>query len=320
MTSIARENGVSVNTVQRVLDKCSSNFHSTSDPLPEHLAFDEFKGVGTRLHFICLDCDKHTVVTILPNRYKRSIIRYFEKYSAQDRERVKTVSMDLNCYYGVLARRLFPNAEIIIGRFHLVQMVTRSFNSYRVLVMKQADKNRMDPEKSLKHRIYKGYWKLFLKKYTELKGQKQFYDWLLKCSYTPAQIVDKGLEYDDVLRSSYDFMQDFMIALQDRNSTKIAELLDSDINQYCDQLKTTIRTFRKNRRAVINAAKFSYSNGCLEGFNRKIKQIQRTAFVYRNLTTMLKRIRLEQKNVPIQKAPSKRICLMLQKLDLTPYQ
>lgn len=88
-----------------------------------------------------------------------------------------------------------------------------------------------------------------MKKYTELEGQKQFYDWRLKCSYTPAQIVDKGLEYDDVLRSSYDFMQDFMIALQDRNSTKIAELLDSDINQYCDQLKTTIRTFRKNRRA-----------------------------------------------------------------------
>ena len=153
MASIARENGVSVNTVQRVLDKCSSNFHSTSDPLPEHLAFDEFRDVGTRLHFICLDGDKHTVVTILPNRYKRSIIRYFEKYSAQDRERVKTVSMDLNCYYGVLARRLFPNAEIIIDRFHLVQMVTRSFDSYRVLVMKQADKNRMDPEKGLKHRI-----------------------------------------------------------------------------------------------------------------------------------------------------------------------
>lgn len=311
MTSIARENCVSVNTVQRVLDKCSSSFHSTSDPLPEHLAFDEFRGVGKKLHFICLDGDKHTVVTILPNRYKRSITRYFEKYSSLDRERVKTVSMDLNCYYGVLARKLFPKAEIIIDRFHLVQMVTRSFNSYRVLVMKRADKDHTDPDRALKHRIYKGYWKLFLKKYTELEGQEQFYDWRLKCSYTPAQIVDKGLGYDDTLRSSYDFMQDFMIALQNKDSVKIAELLDSNINQYCDQycdqLKTTIRTFRRNRRAVINAAKFSYSNGCLEGVNRKIKQIQRTGFGYRNLTTMLKRIRLEQKNVPIQKAPSKRV-------------
>ncbi|MCD5489372.1 transposase, partial [Lactobacillus delbrueckii] len=42
-----------------------------------------------------------------------------------------------------------------------------------------------------------------------------------------------------------------------------------------EQLKTTIRTFRKNRRAVINGAKMSYSNGCLEGVNRKIKQIER---------------------------------------------
>lgn len=129
----------------------STTSFDPSDPLPEYLAFDEFRGVGMRLRFICLDSDKYTVVTILPNRYKRSIIRYFEKYSAQDRERVKTASMDLNCYYDVLARRLFPSAEIIIDRFHLIQMVTRSFNSYRVLVMKQADKNRTDPEKGLKH-------------------------------------------------------------------------------------------------------------------------------------------------------------------------
>ncbi|MCO0808402.1 transposase, partial [Lactobacillus helveticus] len=37
-----------------------------------------------------------------------------------------------------------------------------------------------------------------------------------------------------------------------------------------------------------------YSNGCLECFNRKIKQIERTAFGYSNFTNLLTRIRLEE--------------------------
>ncbi|PTS31627.1 transposase family protein, partial [Lactobacillus helveticus] len=45
MTSIARENNVSVNTVQRVLGSCSHRFLDSYEYLPAHLAFDEFKGV-----------------------------------------------------------------------------------------------------------------------------------------------------------------------------------------------------------------------------------------------------------------------------------
>lgn len=38
----------------------------------------------------------------------------------------------------------------------------------------------------------------------------------------------------------------------------------------------------------------TYSNGCLEGINRKIKQIERTAYGYRNFKHLLIRIRLEE--------------------------
>ncbi|MCT3412787.1 transposase, partial [Lactobacillus helveticus] len=41
-------------------------------------------------------------------------------------------------------------------------------------------------------------------------------------------------------------------------------------------------------------AALPYSNGCLEGFNRKIKQIERTAFGYSNFINLLTRIRLEE--------------------------
>lgn len=127
MTSIAREHNLSVNTVQRVLESCSSRFYDDFDYLPEHLAFDEFKGVGKKLHFICLDGDSHQVVQILRTRFKPETLRYFSPLRLE-----QTVSMDLNCYYPIVAKELFPNAQIVIDRFHMVQMLTRSFNSLRV--------------------------------------------------------------------------------------------------------------------------------------------------------------------------------------------
>ncbi len=129
MTSIAREHNLSVNTVQRVLESCSSKFYDDLDHFPEHLAFDEFKGVGKKLHFICLDGDSQQVVQILRTCFKPEILRYFYKFTPKARAMVKIVTMDLNCYYPIVARELFPNAQIVIDRFHIVQMLTRSFNS-----------------------------------------------------------------------------------------------------------------------------------------------------------------------------------------------
>lgn len=136
MTSIAREHNVSVNTVQRVLESCSSKFYDDFDRLSEHLAFDEFKGVGKMLHFIYLDSDTHKVIQILRARFKSDILRYFYKFTPKSRSMVKTVTMDFNCYYLLVARELFPNTQIVIDRFHMVQMLTRSFNSLRVQIMK----------------------------------------------------------------------------------------------------------------------------------------------------------------------------------------
>ena len=54
----------------------------------------------------------------------------------------------------------------------------------------------------------------------------------------------------------------------------------------------TLLTFKRNYSGVLNGITSTYSNGCLEGVNRKIKQIERTAYGYRNFSHLL--IRLEE--------------------------
>lgn len=290
MTSIAREHNLSVNTVQRILSSCSHKFLDSYDYLPEHLAFDEFRGVSRKLHFICLDGDKHEVIQILRTRLKRDLLKYFGKFSYQARANVKTVSMDLNFYYQDIVRECFPNAKIVIDRFHMVQMLTRSFNSLRVSVMKNFERS------SRQYQLLKSPWKLYLKKYEDLDKIHPRYNWHYKDSLTQEQVVNEGIACNEVLENSYNLMQDFFSALHNGDLETMKRIILSN-EKVGYLMHKTLLTFRRNLTAVLNGAQSSYSNGCLEGFNRKIKQIERTAYGYSNFTNLLTRIRLEENKI-----------------------
>lgn len=61
-------------------------------------------------------------------------------------------------------------------------------------------------------------------------------------------------------------------------------------------MRGTLTTFKHNQTSVLNAGKYQCSNGCLEGINRKIKQIERTAYGYGNFDHLIARIKLEEKD------------------------
>ena len=262
--------------------------------MPEHLAFDEFKGVGRKLHFICLNGETHEVVQILRNRFKKNLLKYFGKFTPKARANVKTVTMDLNFYYQDIIRACFPNAQIIIDRFHMVQMLTRSLNSLRVAVMKKFKKGTRE------YSLLKSPWKLYLKKFDDLEKIHPRYNWHYKDSLTQEQIVMEGIECDDTLTNFYNLLQAFFTAL-DKHDTKAMKDIIYSKEKVGPLMHRTLLTFRHNLKAVLNGASLPYSNGCLEGFNRKIKQIKRTAYGYRNFSHLL--IRIEE-NIVKEKGPS----------------
>ncbi|MBU6035281.1 transposase, partial [Lactobacillus helveticus] len=205
---------------------------------------------------------------------------------------VRTVTMDLNFYYQDIVRACFPNAQIVIDRFHMIQMLTRSFNSLRVQVMKTFDK------RSRQYQLLKSPWKLYLKKFDELEKVHPRYNWHYKDCLTQAQVVTEGINTSTTLENSYNLMQSFIQAIETNNTQELKSLITSKDSIGTLMHKTlmhkTLLTFKYNLKAVLNGAALPYSNGCLEGFNRKIKQIERTAFGYSNFINLLTRIRLEE--------------------------
>ncbi|WP_211321978.1 helix-turn-helix domain-containing protein, partial [Companilactobacillus formosensis] len=101
--------GVSATTVSRSLYD-NIIFRQSARVLPVNLCFDEFRSTGSDMSFICCDADNdHKLVGLLPNRLNKSIIDFFlNHYSKQERQLVRTVTLDLNAQYQTIVHRLFP--------------------------------------------------------------------------------------------------------------------------------------------------------------------------------------------------------------------
>ncbi|WP_042753973.1 ISL3 family transposase, partial [Lactobacillus helveticus] len=148
-------------------------------------------------------------------------------------------------------------------------------------------------KRSRQYQLLKSPWKLYLKKFNELEKVHPRYNWHYKDCLTQAQVVTEGISANTALENSYNLMQDFIQAIETGNTQKLKSLINCK-DQIGTLMHKTLLTFKHNLTAVLNGAELAYSNGCLEGFNRKIKQIERTAFGYSNFINLLTRIRLEE--------------------------
>lgn len=65
--------------------------------------------------------------------------------------------------FGSIIKKMFPNANIIIDKFHLVNLISTSLNKTRINIMKNDKKN---------YNKFKRYWKLILKDEDDLDNTK----------------------------------------------------------------------------------------------------------------------------------------------------
>lgn len=250
--------------------------HYRMAKLPQNLCFDEFRSVKSIMSFICCDSETHQLVATLHDRLSPSIIDYFEnRYSKKERAQVKTVVIDLNAQYQSFIYRLFPNARIIIDRFHIVQLVGRALNNCRVNILKLLDKHTRE------YKLLKSQWKLFHLKATELQPEKPVYLRGINEYMTKQNAVDLVLNQFPQFSAVYTAYQEITAALQERDSERLITIL-SQYQNTGTEMDTATATLNKNQSYVINSTQFEFSNGPLEGINRRIKTLKRSCYGFAN--------------------------------------
>ena len=281
LTDIARRLRVSTSTVYRKLDQFTFKEHY--DKLPAVMSWDEFGFKKGELAFVAQNYETNKLITILDNRRQTTIRNHFLKYPLKVRQKVQFITMDMSGAYIPLARKLFPNAEIIIDRFHIIQHLGRAFLKTRIAIMNQFDK------KSLPYRALKNHWRLFQKDSRKLSC-KSFHSKTFSQTLSPHEVVRKTLDFSEELANYYNLYQLLLFHFQEKRVDEFFELIEENISKVNHYFKTVFRTFRKHKQYIKNALETHYSNAKLEGTNKLIKDIKRLGFGFRNFINFRKRV------------------------------
>ena len=107
--------------------------------LPKVLSFDEFKSVKSAsgaMSFHMCNGETGQTIDIVEDRKLLSSLKYFSYYSFKARKSVKFIVIDMYSPYVSLIQKMFPNAQIIIDTFHLIQLISKSLNKTRIRAVK----------------------------------------------------------------------------------------------------------------------------------------------------------------------------------------
>ena len=275
MKDIAKDANVSVNTVSRLLPPLAV----CEKQLPEVLCIDEFKGnTGQYKYQVSLmDGQTHKPVDIIECRYKSHLFDYFNKFSLEQRKKVKYVVIDLWKPYQDLAKTYFPNALIVADKFHFVRYAVEAVDTVRKHVQSKLPRNE--------RKYFKHSRKLLLSRYENLKTEKQKEELnyiLINYSEDLRKVYTEKEELLDIIR-----MDNSQIAI-DKLNKWVVRNLDSDISS----LKQCSKTYFNWIVEIRNALTVPYLNGAMEGYNNKIKTLKRVAFGFRNFKNFKARILL----------------------------
>lgn len=299
LTSIAKDCSVSPTTVQRMINIVAQIHKPSGQSLPKHLSFDEFKYAKGTMAFEYINSETGDILDILPERTNYVIKNHFiAHYSLTERNQVQTVTIDMNAGYATVIKEIFPHAEIIIDRFHLVQLINRSMNRCRIRIMNKLRTSNGEDMK--KYRRLKRYWKLFLKHESDLSNVV-YKSYPLFGQRTGKGIIDEMLAYDTELQQNYALYQKLLRAIKERSFEQFHEILNEKESPLLSSyMKTSLKTLRKHESYIKNSFTYTYNNGRIEGINNKIKVLNRVAYGYRNFSNYKNRILLHFKLKPVE--------------------
>ena len=270
---IAKRMDVSVSVIDRILNEISSHTVLRHSTLPKSMNWDEFKATKdtkSKMAFIITDNDNGTLFDINDSRKSRDLEKYFRRYSKQERDKVKHISIDFYSGYIYLAKKLFKNADISIDRFHIVIQAYNALNSTRVNLCKKDNYN---------YNKLKDYWKLIVKNEKDLSDEKHYSKHFHK-DISQKEIVQYLINTSLTLKATYECYQGLINSLKEKNFNKFKAITFNQNKNLSPKMRHVLKLYKENINYIENSFKYDINNGIIEGTNNLIKCIKRIAFGY----------------------------------------
>ena len=286
---IAKRNNVSSNHVNRILHQISEDkLVKNNGILPTVMGIDEFnatKDTISKMAFIIVNQDNRNIFDINNSRLSIDIEKYFKRYSKQERDKVQFVTMDLYKPYYNLMSKLFRNAILIADRYHIVIQARNALDNTRI---KLCNKNNPNYKK------LKKYWKLILKKESELDNENKIYNKHFKKEMSQKDIVTYLINTNEKLYNDYQIYQGIEKAINSKDKQLFLNIVNNNINNkdISRKMKQALKTYKNMEKYICNSFDYEYSNGIVEGINNVVKQIKHAACGYKKFNHLKARVML----------------------------
>lgn len=273
--------------------------------LPEIISIDE---VFTNFRDDCLyslvimDFTTHQIIDILPSRREEYTNKYFSSIPIEERRNVKYIISDMYEPYLKYMERYFPNAQTSIDSFHVISWLINRINAHlRKLAKKYENDKNSDEYYLLKHIDW-----MILKNDDHIveidnpkKTDRHFKCYMSTDAYRRRfYAIDPSLQIIHDLKEEYIYFNNKNRESDEELEKELDELIEKYANSESDIFVEFAEKLRDKKKEVINSfvvmpslgKTVRLSNGAMESFNRKPKDLKRLARGVENFEFFKQRI------------------------------
>lgn len=240
------------------------------------LGIDEISHRKGKKDYACVltDLERGIQLDVLPDRKKETLIAHFQSLGIDFCNQVEVVCCDIWKTYINVAKECFPNAEIVIDRFHIVKALNEVLDTLRKSLRREFKEE--DCFKSIK-------WKLF--KRPE------------KCTETDFALLQNAFDKSWLLEEIYQLRNTFNSMFDIAKSKK---QLERNLDWWIEfaakleykPLNSFIKTLKNWKSQVTAFASQKVTNAITEGLNNYLRYFKRISFGLPNFEHMRLRILL----------------------------
>jgi transposase len=268
VSEVAREEELTYDRVQSIFENQFLKKKVCESPLLR-ISLDEFSHRKGRGNFatVVSDLDKSNLLEVIDSHESEEIKKALLEWSLELREQVEEVSVDMWGGFPKIIKEIFPNARIVIDRFHVMKKINEELNSIRKTLNKSLKRLKI---KNLKYYLMKNGLSLTIE-------EKEILKRILNCSSR----LKRAYELKEKFRAIYQTYQTPEEAL-----VQFKLWLKKARNLY----RESIGTVQNHLEGICNYFVNRTTSGVMEGINNRIKLIKRQAYGFTNFEHL--RIRL----------------------------
>jgi transposase len=258
---VSRNENLGAKQVQKIFNELAKIEIKNQDwGMPKRLSLDGFsrrKGQG-RFATVLTDLDKSSLLEVIDSHQSDDIIKALKRIPLAVREQVEEVCVDMWGGFPKVIKAVFPNAKIVIDRFHVQKLVNKNLNKIRLKLELKGLKNRN----------------------LIMTTQSQ----LTKLEKTELEVL---LQVSPTLRIAHELKEDIMkIYNSDISPSKAIKQMKKWLTSANIILGSAADTLNLHLLEICNYFTNRTTSGVTEGLNNRIKLILRQSYGFKNFDMM----------------------------------